>query len=137
MKKLLLSLAILGVVGFVPAFAGAAEFNTAPGTTFETASCNGQTCSVENPLKVTSICKLLKEGYRGAVSVLTPVAVLFIIWSGFRFVFAQGNTTKLSDAKRNLYWTLVGVAIFLGGWIIAEIIAATINAIGGAKILIC
>jgi len=102
------------------------------------ANCNGVRCSVDNPLgNTTSLCGLLKKLFEAVVAIAIPVAVLFIIWSGFQFVLAQGNPKKLQTARRNFYYTLMGIAIFLGAWLLATIIAATINAVGGANIISC
>ena len=93
--------------------------------------------SICNPLQVSSICGLLKQILQGLVAVGIPVAVLFVIWSGFQFVLAQGSDKKLRKAKSNFYYTIVGIGLFLGAWVFTMIIAATINAIGGANILTC
>lgn len=57
------------------------------------------------------------------------VAVLFIIWSGFLFVKAQGNQDALKKAKSTLYTTIIGTAILLGASVIAKIILNTLSQI--------
>jgi hypothetical protein len=52
---------------------------------------------------------------------------LAIIYSGFLFVFARGNSEKLGKAKDALLYTLIGAAILLGSWAIAEMIQATVT----------
>ena len=55
-----------------------------------------------------------------------PIIVLAIIYSGFLFVAAQGNSEKLGEAKKALLYTLVGAAILLGSLAIAELIKNTV-----------
>lgn len=99
--------------------------------------CGGKPCSVLNPIKVTSICGVLKTGFNALLPLAVAVGVVFIIWSGFLFVLAQGNPKQLTKARQNFYYTIIGLAVVLGAWVIAEVIAATINAIGGSTIISC
>lgn len=100
--------------------------------------CGSGHCAVSNPLGgTTSVCGLLKNLFNGAVAILIPVAVLFIIWSGFQFVLAQGNSKQLQKARKNFMFTVIGIAVFLGAWLLADVIAATVNAIGGSSIISC
>lgn len=55
------------------------------------------------------------------------VAVVAFIWTGFLFVMAQGDPTKLKTAKTALWYTVIGTAILLGAWAIANVIGNTIN----------
>ena len=57
------------------------------------------------------------------------VVVIFIIYSGFLFVTAQGNDEKLKKAKRNFLYVVIGTAILLGAWVIAVAIENTIAAL--------
>ena len=57
------------------------------------------------------------------------VAVIAIIYSGFKLVTARGNETKLEEAKRAFLYTTIGVAILLGAWAIAKVIENTITQI--------
>ena len=57
------------------------------------------------------------------------VAVIAIIYSGFKLVTARGNETKLEEAKRAFLYTTIGVAILLGAWTIAKVIEKTITQI--------
>ncbi|PCI29707.1 hypothetical protein COB52_02215 [Candidatus Kaiserbacteria bacterium] len=61
--------------------------------------------------------------------ILFPVAVLFIVYSGFLFAMAGGNTDKLTKAKGNLLWVIIGVALLLGAFALATLIKGTIDPI--------
>ena len=64
-------------------------------------------------------------------NILLPIggilAVLAFIYSGFLYVTAQGNETKLATAHKALLYTAIGTAILLGSWVIAKVIENTIN----------
>lgn len=57
------------------------------------------------------------------------VVVLAFIYSGWLYVTAQGNETKLGNAHKAFLYTSVGAAILLGSWVIANVIRTTINEI--------
>lgn len=60
------------------------------------------------------------------VQIGIPVIALFIIYSGFLFVAAQGNPQKLKQAKNTLLYTLIGAAVVLASTVIAKAISGTI-----------
>lgn len=95
-----------------------------------TASCGGGTCSVENPLKVTNFCDLLRIVLDAILILGLPVAVVFLVLVGLKYIVARGNPDKIKDANKNFMWTVIGVAVFLGAWTIAQIIKETLKALG-------
>jgi hypothetical protein len=64
------------------------------------------------------------------IAIGTPIAILAVIYSGFLFVSARGNTTKLETAKSVFLWTVIGVAILLGAKLLAMVISGTIADLG-------
>ncbi|MEK7176893.1 MAG: pilin [Patescibacteria group bacterium] len=59
------------------------------------------------------------------------IAVLAFVFSGFLYVTAAGNETKLKTAHKSLLYTSVGTAVLLGAWVIANVVCTTIEALGG------
>lgn len=97
-----------------------------------TATTTTQTGTVEylkNPIKVTSITDFIKAVLDVLLKIAIPVVAFAIIYSGFLFVSARGNTEKLESAKRTFVYTLIGGAILLGAWALAQIVSETISAI--------
>jgi hypothetical protein len=86
--------------------------------------------TVSNPLGVSSFCGLIKALLTGAIQIGIPIAVLFIVYAGFKFVLARGNAEKLKEARQNFLWTIIGIAIFLAAWLLANVIANTVNSLG-------
>lgn len=80
-----------------------------------------------NPLAVSNFCDLVKALLNIVMAIGIPIAVLFLVWSGFRFILARGSQTGLQDAKRNFMYVIIGIAVFLGAWTLATVISATIK----------
>ncbi len=129
MKKFFLILLALSILA--PSVTFAAETGGYPASTG-----GGGTVTLENPLgaDVTTFEKLITKVLDAAFIIGLPIAVLFIVIAGFRFVWARGKPAELEKAKKNLLWTVVGIGVFFGAWTLARIIEATISAlkIGGS-----
>ena len=87
------------------------------------------TTTIKNPINVDTIDGLIKTILEGVIKIGIPIVALAIIYSGFLFVSAQGNEKKLEDAKRALLYSVIGAAILLGSWAIAQIISETVLAL--------
>lgn len=88
--------------------------------------------TIDNPLKteIDTLPEFVEEVLRIVLKVGIPIVTLFIIYAGLLFVMAAGNPEKLKKAKETLLWTLVGAAVLLGAWVIAEAIQGTLTQLG-------
>ncbi len=84
---------------------------------------------IKNPISYNNINDFIKAILQGAIKIGIPIIALAIIYSGFLFVSARGNSEKLSEAKNALLYTCLGAAILLGAWAIAQLISETILAL--------
>jgi hypothetical protein len=85
---------------------------------------------VESPTPdITSIGDFIMELLEIVVKIGVPVASIFLIWSGYLFVSAQGDTTKLTTAKKTFVWACVGAAVLFGAWGLASAINGTVGAL--------
>ncbi len=92
-------------------------------------TCDPSSGKICNPLAkkgIETINGFIEVLLEGIIKIGTPIVALAIIYSGFLFVFARGNSEKLSKAKTTLLYTLIGAAILLGSWAIAQIISETV-----------
>lgn len=97
----------------------------------EGSSVNIQT-KIENPLGQDgpdNIPKFIEAILNIVLVVGIPIVAVFIIYTGYLFVVAQGNTTKLTKAKDALFSTLIGAVLLLGAYVIAESIQGTVEEI--------
>lgn len=93
--------------------------------------------TLNNPLNFSSVCGFFKALFNAVIMLGVPVATLFIVWAGFKFVLARGNAEALKVARKNAAFVAIGIAVFLGAWFLSQVIAATIKAVGGPNITTC
>lgn len=122
--KLLFGLVMLTVPFFVSAQTLTPGANSMPSIT-----PGSNTVMLVNPLVVGSICGLLKEILDVVLAFGVPIATLFLAYSGFLFVQARGAPKELLKAKRNFKFVILGILLFLGAWMLGQIIANTINSL--------
>ena len=84
---------------------------------------------IVNPISATTLNGLIQTILTGVIKIGIPIIALAIIYSGFLFVAARGNSEKITKAKDALIYTLVGAAILLGAWAIALLIKNTVVAL--------
>ncbi len=66
-----------------------------------------------NPLAATTFSELITNIAKFLLNLALAFAFIMIIWAGFKFVTSGGNEEKLTSAKRNFTWTIIGIAIIL------------------------
>ena len=83
---------------------------------------------LQSPLKdVGGINGLIAALLEVVVFVLAPIAVLFIMYAGFKYVTARGDASKVQEATKALTWAVVGTAVLIGASVISGIIEGTIE----------
>ncbi len=91
----------------------------------------GGVTTLENPLKdIQTLDQFISKGANIVFTIAVPVLALFFIWSGFKFVSAQGDTKKIEGARETFFNTVIGAAVLLGAWVIAEAVQKTIVNLG-------
>jgi len=89
--------------------------------------------TLKNPLNpnFSSIPTFIAGALKALVLIALPIITLFLVISGFYFLTAQGNQQKLDTAKKNFFYVIIGALLILGAWIIATLIAGTVNQVMG------
>ncbi|MDO8513974.1 MAG: pilin [bacterium] len=98
-----------------------------------TAVAHAQSTGLENPLNsnFSTIPAFIAGALKVLVIVALPVIALFIVYSGFLFIFARGDPTKLTKAKENFVYVIIGALLILGAWVIATLIGGTVTQLVG------
>ncbi len=97
----------------------------------QSGGCDSGT-GLRNPLNnICSFEDFVELLLEAVVRIGLPIAVLFIVYSGFLFATAQGNEEKIKKAKQAFFYTVIGITIFLGAWALAVIIGNTIQLLAG------
>lgn len=55
------------------------------------------------------------------------VALLMIIWFGFRYLTARGDDAQVKSAKKGILWSLVGLIVILFAYVIISAVANLIS----------
>ncbi|OGI77904.1 hypothetical protein A3D42_00520 [Candidatus Nomurabacteria bacterium RIFCSPHIGHO2_02_FULL_41_18] len=95
------------------------------------ADIDGKPCNksgiICNPISVDNVQDFIRVLLEGVLRIGMPIVALAVIYSGFLFVTAVGNTEKIKKARETLMYTLIGAAILLGSWAIAQLISETVR----------
>ena len=96
----------------------------------DAADCGAGLC---NPLNsnFSTIPAFIAGALKVLVIVALPIIALFIVVSGFMFVFARGNESALTKAKENFVYVIIGALLILGAWVIATLIGGTVTQLVG------
>ena len=73
----------------------------------------------------STIPNFIAGALRALVMVAMPIIGLFIVYSGFLFVIARGNSEDLAKARRNFFYVIIGAILILGAWVLATLIGGT------------
>lgn len=83
--------------------------------------------SLENPLRFNSVSEFINGLLEAVVYIALPIISLFIVYAGFLFVTARGDTNQISTARKNFLYVVIGALLILGAWALAELIGGTIE----------
>lgn len=85
---------------------------------------DGKLC---NPLTSQTITELILKIFDVIIIFLLPIIILYIMYAGFLFVTAAGNSEQIKTARSALTWSVIGGVIVLGAQVIVTIIEGTIT----------
>ncbi len=104
------------------------QFLFATGSKVVTPPCAaGKLC---NPIKYNNLQDFLLGILDIVIQYGALLIVFFIVFAGFKFVTAQGNTEKIADARKMLVWIIVGAFVLLGVYVIKAAICGTLVNLG-------
>lgn len=84
---------------------------------------------LENPLNanLTTIPQFIEGFLKAIVMIALPLITVFIVYAGFKYIAARGNSSKISDAHENFKWVIIGSILILSAWILATLIGGTVT----------
>lgn len=83
-----------------------------------------------NPIRYPDITSFLLAILNVAIQYGALLIVFFLVYAGFQFVIAQGNSEKIADARKMLTWVVVGAFVLLGVYVIRAAICGTLRQLG-------
>lgn len=103
-------------------------FLTIPISLFAQLPGENDPTGIGNPLGNTdSLPTLVRALVEGARDLGFIVAVLFLVYAGFLFVTARGDTEQLKRARMAFFWAVIGTAVLLGAWVLANVLQGTVE----------
>ena len=132
-KKLASILLLLTLMPGAVSFAQDATVNkpTTDATVNKPATQTNQPAQkLQNPLKVDSIKAVILLAVDIMIYVGIAFAILAIIFVGFKFVMAQGNPDKISEAKEWFLYIIIGLAVLISARVIVDIVQNTLTKSG-------
>jgi hypothetical protein len=98
--------------------------NPAPGNSPSPVPLVGQILNKDSfvpnfPIK-TTIGGFVSELYQVAFLIATFVALYWLAWGVFEYIFAGGDKQKLSSARGRITWAIVGLVFVLLAFLIAQ-----------------
>ncbi|MEK7155790.1 MAG: TrbC/VirB2 family protein [Patescibacteria group bacterium] len=87
--------------------------------------------TLENPLRFSSLETFIEGVLQAVVMVALPIIVAFIVYAGFKYIFARGSIDKIKDAHKNFTYVIIGTILILGAWVLATLIGGTVTQLLG------
>jgi len=75
--------------------------------------------------KQRDLKKLLIDWAKFAIEIAFVLAVIAIIWAGFRYITDLGDGAGVEAAKKIILWTVVGIFVILGAYAIVSTVIST------------
>ena len=91
------------------------------------ADCAQPTTGLQNPLSVCDLTSFLDAILNVVITIGGIFIVLMIVYTGFKFVYAQGKPEEIKEARTALFWTLLGALVLLGAKAISLGVAGTVQ----------
>lgn len=82
-----------------------------------------------NPLGDRTVPQLIGFIISAALGISGSIALLMIVYGGFLWLTAAGNTGRIDKGKQTLLWSIFGLAVIFSANILAQFV---INTLGSA-----
>ena len=66
---------------------------------------------------------VIDAAFRFIWPIIAALTVIMFIWSGIKFMTAQGDPSKVEEARKALIWGVVGTAVIILSWSMILIVA--------------
>lgn len=105
----------------VPKNAGLQDLNTAIQEKVNAAN-NNEAGNTQQDAAVSAFNIVLQYIANLLLFIAAPLAVMFIVRAGGDYAFAMGEDTQIENAKRELTWALLGLALVMFSYLIVRLI---------------
>ncbi len=81
----------------------------------------------KNPLQKETFEGLVKLITQWLVRLATPIGVIVIVYAGVKFLMAKGNPEKINEAKKILWFAIIGLAMVFAATGLVSLIQSIIS----------
>ncbi len=85
---------------------------------------------IQNPIRFNSLEELITNIVNQVLTLAAIIAVAFIVYAGFLYITAQGDTKQIDKAKTALFGAVIGLVVI---GLAYSIVAFVIGAVGGGE----
>lgn len=96
-------------------------------------SATGQQGDTQQDRAVSAFNIVLQYIANLLLFVAAPLAVMFIVRAGGDYAFAMGEESQIENAKRELTWALLGLALVMFSYLIVRLVIQPFPVIQGAN----
>ncbi len=91
---------------------------------------SGGPAFIKNPLATDSIQEFLEAILTVVMILSVPVIIFFLIYAGFMYTTARGNSDQIKQATQAFTYAIIGGLIVLGALVLVGIIQNLVSAFG-------
>jgi hypothetical protein len=84
--------------------------------------------ALENPLAADTFEELVSSITTWLVRIATPIGIIVIVYAGVKFLMARGDPNKINEAKRVLWYAIIGLAIVFAATGLVSLVKSVITA---------
>ncbi|MFH2063450.1 MAG: pilin [bacterium] len=70
---------------------------------------------------------IIGRAIRGIIAVSGVAALAMFVWSGFRWMTAQGNKDTVAKAQQTLIWSVLGLIMIFGSYALVSFVLGTLG----------
>lgn len=74
---------------------------------------------------------LIARVIQAALLLVGVIALLFIVYGGFRYIYSRGDEQEIETAKRTIIYAVIGIVVIGLGYAIVEFVFRAIGGGGG------
>ncbi|USN53416.1 MAG: hypothetical protein H6760_04655 [Candidatus Nomurabacteria bacterium] len=90
---------------------------------------SGSAVAIPNPISCGNLICLFVNLMRLILAGLGVFGMVMFIWGGFLMLTSAGNADRIQKGKETLVWSILGILVILGSWILLKSVIDAINGV--------
>lgn len=102
------------------------NFESCVGSSGAAAAASIASVPLKNPLSTEDISTLAGNILKALLGIIGSIALLMMVFGGFLWLTAAGNTERIKKGKDTLIWAAIGLAFIFSSYILARFVFQTL-----------